>query len=195
MSDYFSHSTAIIDDGAEIGIDTKIWHWSHISAGAHIGEKCSLGQNVYVASNTHIGNNVKIQNNVSVYDNVVIEDDVFCGPSIVFTNVLNPRSFISRKSEYKKTTVRQGSTLGANATIICGIEIGRFSFIAAGSVVTKDTLPFSLMMGVPARHVGWMSAYGNRIDLPIKGNGDWTCPSSNEQYQLIQGKIKQVVGN
>ena len=195
MSDFFSHSTAIIDDGAKIGIDTKIWHWTHISAGAHIGKRCSLGQNVYVASSACIGNNVKIQNNVSVYDNVVIEDDVFCGPSMVFTNVLNPRSLISRKNEYKKTIIGRGSTIGANATIICGVEIGSFSFIAAGAVVTKNTLPFALMMGVPARHVGWMSAYGERIDLPIKGNGEWTCPSSNEQYQLIQGRIKQIFRN
>ena len=157
------HKTAIVEDSAKIGRGTKIWHWVHICKGAVIGENCSFGQNVYVANDVTIGNNVKVQNNVSIYDSVEIEDDVFCGPSMVFTNVINPRSSIVRKSEYEKTIVRRGATIGANATIICGVEIGKFAFIAAGAVVTKDVSPYSLVAGIPAVHMGWVDKEGNRI--------------------------------
>ena len=157
---YSKHETAIVDEGAQVGKGTRIWHWAHVCPTAIIGEKCSLGQNVYVGNDVRIGNNVKIQNNVSVYDTVTLEDDVFCGPSMVFTNVYNPRSAIARKDEYRPTLVKQGATLGANCTIVCGVTIGRFAFIAAGAVITKDVPDYALMMGVPAKQAGWMSQFG-----------------------------------
>src|SRR5579863_8049564 len=155
MSDYQAHDTAIIDDGARIGQGTRIWHWVHVSAGAVIGERCSLGQNVYVGNRVAIGNNVRIQNNVSVYDNVTLEDDVFCGPSMVFTNVYNPRAAVSRKHEYRDTLVKRGATLGANCTIICGTSIGAYAFVGAGAVVNRDVPDFAVVVGVPGRHIGW----------------------------------------
>jgi len=163
------HKTGIVDDGAVIGPGTKIWHWTHICSGAIIGERCSLGQNVFIGNKVVIGNNVKIQNNVSVYDNVTIEDDVFCGPSMVFTNVYNPRAAVSRKNEYRDTFVGKGATLGANCTIVCGVKIGRYSFVGAGAVVTNNVEDYALVVGVPARQIGWMNEYGNRVDcLPNK---------------------------
>ena len=178
------HPTSIVDDGATIGADSRVWHWVHICAGAVIGERCSFGQNVFVGNRVRIGNNVKIQNNVSVYDNVTLEDDVFCGPSMVFTNVYNPRSAVSRKDEYRNTLVERGATLGANCTIVCGSRIGRHAFIGAGAVVNRDVKPFALMVGVPARQVGWMSAHGERVELPLEGLGQWTCPQSGDHYTL-----------
>lgn len=189
MKDYFVHETAIVDDGAQIGSGCRIWHWVHISGEAKIGEKCSFGQNVFVGNRVTIGNNVKIQNNVSVYDNVILEDDVFCGPSMVFTNVYNPRSAITRKDEYRDTLVKKGSTIGANATIICGVTLGENSFIAAGAVVNKDVKPFALMAGVPAKQIGWMSKFGEQINLPLSGNGEWQCPHTKETYTLKDGQI------
>jgi UDP-2-acetamido-3-amino-2,3-dideoxy-glucuronate N-acetyltransferase len=181
------HPTAIIDNGASLGNGVNIWHWCHVCATASIGEGSSLGQNVYVGNKVKIGNRVKIQNNVSVYDCVDIEDDVFCGPSVVFTNVINPRSEVPRKHEYRNTFIRKGATLGANSTIVCGIEIGRYAFVAAGAVVTKDVKPFALVKGVPARQSGWMSRYGSKISLPINGMGEWVCPVTNEHY-ILKGR-------
>ena len=178
------HSTAIVDEGAQIGDGTRIWHWVHVSGGARIGPSCSLGQNVYIGNRVLIGRNVKIQNNVSVYDNVTLEDDVFCGPSMVFTNVYNPRSEVVRKDEYRDTVVRCGATIGANATIICGVEIGRHAFIAAGAVVREDVPPFALVAGVPGRQIGWMSRFGERIELPLQGTGEFTCPRTGDRYRL-----------
>ena len=178
------HETAIIDKGASIGNGCRIWHWAHVCSKSVIGNDCSLGQNVFVANNTVIGNNVKIQNNVSIYEKVVLEDNVFCGPSMVFTNVYNPRSQITRKNEYRQTLVKNGATLGANCTIICGITIGSNSFIGAGSVVTKDVKDFALMVGVPAKQIGWMSTFGERINLPLKGNGQWSCKNTGDNYVL-----------
>ncbi len=187
-TDYFVHDTAIIDAGAKIGIGTKIWHWVHVCASAQIGEKCSLGQNVFVGNNVRIGDQVKIQNNVSVYDQVILEDHVFCGPSMVFTNVYNPRSAISRKHQYRPTLVKQGATIGANATVVCGITIGRYAFIGAGAVVTQDVADFALMVGVPAKQIGWMSAYGERLDLPLTGSANTTCKHTGAHYQLVNSQ-------
>jgi UDP-2-acetamido-3-amino-2,3-dideoxy-glucuronate N-acetyltransferase len=192
MSKYTKHETAIVDDGAVIGDHTRIWHWVHISAGARIGERCSFGQNVYVGNKVVIGNNVKIQNNVSVYDNVYLEDDVFCGPSMVFTNVYNPRSAVTRKDEYRDTLVKKGTTIGANATIVCGVEIGEFAFIAAGAVVNKNVPAYALMAGVPAKQIGWMSCFGERIGLPLIGYGEWTCPNTGDVYKLTENKVERV---
>ena len=178
------HPTAIVDPGAQIGEGTRVWHWVHVCAGARIGRNCSLGQNVFVGNKVVIGDNVKIQNNVSVYDNVTLEDDVFCGPSMVFTNVYNPRSAISRKSEYRDTLVRRGATLGANCTVVCGVTIGEYAFVGAGAVVNRDVPDFALMLGVPARHGGWMSRYGERLELPLAGAGEVTCPHTGERYVL-----------
>jgi UDP-2-acetamido-3-amino-2,3-dideoxy-glucuronate N-acetyltransferase len=161
-----------------------VWHWVHISAGARIGARCSFGQNVYVGNDVSIGDNVKIQNNVSVYDAVTLEDDVFCGPSMVFTNVYNPRSAVVRKDEYRRTLVRQGATLGANSTLVCGVTIGRHAFVGAGAVVQKDVPDFALVVGVPARHIGWMSRHGERLPLPVQGEGEATCPHSGDRYRL-----------
>jgi UDP-2-acetamido-3-amino-2,3-dideoxy-glucuronate N-acetyltransferase len=179
--------SAIVDAGAAIGDGTRIWHFAHICKGAQIGTDCSLGQNVFVGNDVVIGNNVRIQNNVSVYDAVTLEDDVFCGPSMVFTNVYNPRAIISRKSQYKKTLVKRGATIGANATIVCGVTVGEFAFIAAGAVVNRDVSAYALMMGVPAKHVGWMSRFGERLKLPINGDGAAICPHSEERYLLRDG--------
>ena len=179
------HPTALVDEGATIGAGSRVWHWVHISSGAVIGESCSFGQNVFVGNKVKIGNNVKIQNNVSVYDNVTLEDDVFCGPSMVFTNVYNPRSAVSRKEEYRDTLVGQGATLGANCTIVCGTWVGHHAFVGAGAVVNRDVKPFALMVGVPAHQIGWMSAYGERVDLPLQGTGSWTCPHTGDCYQLL----------
>ena len=184
---YQAHETAIIDEGATIGNGTRIWHWTHICAGAVIGQKCSLGQNVFVGNKVVIGNNVKVQNNVSVYDNVTLEDDGFCGPSMVFTNVYNPRSAITRKNEYRDTLVKQGATLGANCTIVCGITIGKYAFVGAGAVVNKNVPDYALMVGVPARQIGWMSRFGERLDLPINGDGETICSNTGDRYRLVNG--------
>jgi UDP-2-acetamido-3-amino-2,3-dideoxy-glucuronate N-acetyltransferase len=184
---YTAHDTAIVDQGAQIGEGTRVWHWVHICAGAKIGEHCSFGQNVFVGNDVVIGNNVKVQNNVSIYDAVTIEDDVFCGPSMVFTNVYNPRSAVTRKDEYRHTLVKKGVTIGANATIVCGVTIGQYAFIAAGAVINKDVKPHALMAGVPAKQIGWMSEYGQRLDLPISGNAKAVCPSTGAQYVLVDG--------
>ena len=183
------HPTSIIDDGAIIGENTKIWHWSHICAGAKIGNNCSLGQNVFIGNKVKIGENTKIQNNVSIFDNVIIEKNVFCGPSMVFTNVYNPRSEICRKDEYKSTLIREGATMGANCTIICGTIIGKYAFIGAGAVINKNVKNYALMVGVPAKQIGWMSAYGEKIELPIKGEGVWFCKKTGDKYQLIGDEI------
>lgn len=185
---YIKHETAIVDDGAEIGDDTRIWHWAHICGGAKIGKKCSLGQNVFVGNRVVIGNNVKIQNNVSVYDNVTLEDDVFCGPSMVFTNVYNPRSAVSRKDQYRDTLVKKGATLGANCTIVCGVTIGKYAFIGAGAVVNRDVPDYALMVGVPAKQIGWMSEYGEKLDLPIQGDDATViCDKTGEVYVVVNG--------
>lgn len=186
------HETAIVDDGAVIGEDTRIWHWVHVCGGARIGRGCSLGQNVFIGNRVVIGNNVKIQNNVSVYDNVTLEDDVFCGPSMVFTNVYNPRSAVSRKNEYRDTLVKQGVTLGANCTIVCGITIGRYAFIGAGAVVNRDVPEYALMVGVPVRQVGWMSEFGEQLDLPLTGNSEVQCPHTSAKYVLQDGAVVKV---
>tara|TARA_B100001248_G_C27372096_1_gene452201 strand:+ start:189 stop:818 length:630 start_codon:yes stop_codon:yes gene_type:complete len=182
-------SSAIVEKGASIGANTKIWHWVHICSGAKIGKNCSFGQNVFVANKVKIGNNVKVQNNVSIYDNVTLEDNVFCGPSMVFTNVINPRSKIERKAEYKKTLVKSGATLGANSTVICGLTIGENAFVAAGAVVTKNVKPYALVKGVPAKQYGWISEYGEKIPLPIKGSGTWICQRTNVKYYLKETEI------
>lgn len=184
------HPTAILDSGAEVGDGSRIWHWVHVCKGARIGEGCSLGQNVFVAANVRIGNNVRIQNNVSVYEGVTLEDDVFCGPSMVFTNVLNPRSHVSRKDEYRPTLVRRGATLGANVTVVCGTEIGAYAFVGAGAVVTRDVAPHALVVGNPARQIGWMSRTGERLDLPLSGDGTATCPATGERYRLEGGALR-----
>lgn len=189
MSVALVHPTAIVDDGATIGGGSRIWHWTHVSGGARIGLGCSLGQNVYVAATVVIGNRCKIQNNVSLYDGVVLDDDVFCGPSMVFTNVVNPRSTVERKSEYLPTRVGRGATIGANATIICGATIGQYAFVAAGAVVRGDIPPFALVAGVPARQIGWMSRHGERLDLPLEGDGEARCAATGEQYRLSAGRL------
>ena len=186
------HPTAIVDDGARIGAGTRIWHWVHVSGGARIGARCSLGQNVYVGNRVTIGDGVKIQNNVSVYDNVVLEDDVFCGPSMVFTNVYNPRAAVARKDEYRDTLVRRGATLGANCTIVCGVTVGRWAFVGAGAVVNRDVPDFALMVGVPARQVGWMSRFGERLELPLEGSAEAVCPHTGDRY-LLEGRLLRVV--
>jgi UDP-2-acetamido-3-amino-2,3-dideoxy-glucuronate N-acetyltransferase len=186
---YSKHETAIIDDGAQIGNETRVWHWVHICGGAVIGEKCSLGQNVFIGNRVTIGNNVKIQNNVSVYDNVFIESDVFCGPSMVFTNVYNPRSAVTRKDEYRDTFVKKGATLGANCTIVCGVTIGEYAFVGAGSVINKNVPDFALMVGVPAKQIGWMSRFGERMELPLKGEADYICPNTKDHYVLKNDSV------
>jgi UDP-2-acetamido-3-amino-2,3-dideoxy-glucuronate N-acetyltransferase len=178
------HPSAIVDDGAQLGAGTRVWHFAHVCAGARIGTGCSLGQGVYVGNDVHIGNNVKIQNNVSVYDAVTLEDDVFCGPSMVFTNVHNPRSAVPRKGEYRRTLVRRGATLGANCTVVCGTTIGEHAFVGAGAVVSRDVPAFALVVGVPARRIGWMSRHGERLTLPASGQGEAICPATGERFRL-----------
>jgi UDP-2-acetamido-3-amino-2,3-dideoxy-glucuronate N-acetyltransferase len=185
--EFFVHESAIVDAGAEIGAGSRVWHWVHVCAGARIGRDCSLGQNVFVGNHVRIGNNVKIQNGVSVYDNVTLENDVFCGPSMVFTNVYNPRSAIPRKDQYRSTLVRRGATLGANCTIVCGVTIGEYAFIGAGSVINRDVPPYALMVGVPGRQAGWMSRYGERLDLPLSGEGEAICPHTGDHYRVSHG--------
>ena len=189
MTDYTAHPSAIIDDGAKIGAGSRIWHFVHICGGAEIGSNCSLGQNVFVGNKVRIGDNCKIQNNVSVYDNVYLEEGVFCGPSMVFTNVYNPRSLIERKSEYRDTLVKKGATLGANCTIVCGVTIGRFAFVGAGAVVNKDVPDYALTVGVPARQIGWMSEHGEQLDLPVSGSGTAICPHTAAVYTLSDGRL------
>lgn len=178
------HPSAIVDEGARIGEGSRIWHFVHVCAGARIGCNVSLGQNVFVGNRVIIGDNCKIQNNVSVYDNVTLEEGVFCGPSMVFTNVYNPRALVERKSEYRDTLVQRGATLGANCTVVCGVTIGKFAFVAAGAVVNRDVPDFALMMGVPARQTGWMSAHGEKLDLPLEGVGEAVCPATGARYVL-----------
>ena len=192
MDEVAIHPTAIVDEGAEIGPGTRIWHWTHVSGGAVIGSRCSLGQNVFIDNRVRIGDDCKIQNNVSVYDKVELESGVFCAPSMVFTNVYNPRSEISRKEEYRDTLVRHGATLGANCTIVCGVTIGRYAFIAAGAVVNRDVPDFALIAGVPGRQVGWMSRFGERLDLPLEGAGACRCPNTDEAYALEDGVCRIV---
>ncbi len=186
------HKSAIIDEGAIIGSGTVIWHWTHVSKKAIIGNHCKLGQNVYVANNVRIGNNCKIQNNVSIYEGVEIGNDVFCGPSMVFTNVLNPRSHISRNKDFKKTVISDGVTLGANCTIVCGTKIGKYAFIGAGAVVVNDLKPYVLAVGSPAKQIGWMSKDGYKLDLPLHGNGKTTCKSSGMVYKLVNGNCEMI---
>lgn len=181
---YSKHDSAIVDEGAEIGKDSRVWHFVHVCAGAKIGEGVSLGQNVFVGNRVVIGDRCKVQNNVSVYDNVTLEDGVFCGPSMVFTNVYNPRSLIERKEEYRCTLVKRGATLGANCTIVCGVTIGEFAFVGAGAVVQKDIPAYALVVGVPARQIGWMSAFGEKLDLPLSGSAEAICPHTGQCYVL-----------
>ncbi len=187
---YFAHATAVIDDGCEIGEGTKIWHFSHIMAGCKIGARCNIGQNVVVSDGVILGDNVKVQNNVSIYTGVICEDDVFLGPSMVFTNIINPRSAIIRRDQYKKTLVCRGASIGANATIVCGNTIGAYSFVGAGAVVTKDVKPYALVMGNPARFAGWMSSYGHRLNFDNKGIA--VCPESQEKYKLENDQIVKL---
>ena len=193
----FIHESAYVDDGAKVGAGTKIWHFSHVNAGAVIGERCSLGQNVVVMNDVTIGNNVKIQNNVSVYDAVELEDDVFCGPSMVFTNVINPRSHVPRKDEYKRTRVRRGATIGANATIVCGVTLGEYSFVGAGSVVTSDVRPFALVVGVPGKQIGWMCQCGVKLDIPTAPSDvttTITCGACGSRY-TYKGETIEKAGS
>ena len=190
--DYQVHETAIVDEGAQIGSGSRVWQWVHVCGGAKIGSGVSLGQNVFVGNKVIIGDKCKIQNNVSVYDNVYLEKGVFCGPSMVFTNVYNPRSLIERKDEYRDTFVKKGATLGANCTIVCGTTVGAFSFIGAGAVVNKDVPPYALMVGVPARQIGWMSEYGEKLDLPLTGSAQITCEHTGQKYQLKDSQITVI---
>jgi len=189
-TDYFVHESSYVDDGARIGTGTRIWHFSHVLGGAQIGENVSIGQNVNVGGGAVIGNGCKIQNNVSLYDRVELEDEVFCGPSMVFTNVYNPRAFVSRKHEYRRTLVRRGATIGANATIVCGVTIGRYAFIGSGAVVREDVPDFALMVGVPARQIGWMSKHGDRLAFDDSGRA--TCPATGEAYILDGGVCREA---
>jgi UDP-2-acetamido-3-amino-2,3-dideoxy-glucuronate N-acetyltransferase len=184
------HPTAIIDVGAQIGEGTSIWHWVHICAGAKIGDGCSFGQNVFVGNAVTIGNGVKVQNNVSIYEAVTLEDEVFCGPSMVFTNVYNPRSAVVRKDEYRNTVVKKGATLGANCTIVCGVTIGEYAFVAAGALINRDVKPYALMAGVPARQIGWMSRHGERLALPLRGNSAAQCATTGSRYVLTNGSVQ-----
>lgn len=186
---YYKHPSAIVDDGAQIGEGSRVWHFVHVCGGAQIGKGVSLGQNVFVGNKVVIGDACKIQNNVSVYDNVTLEDGVFCGPSMVFTNVYNPRSLIERKAEYRDTLVKQGATLGANCTIVCGVTIGEFAFVGAGAVVNKDVPAYALMVGVPAKQIGWMSEFGEQLDLPLEGEGEAVCTHTGARYVLNGKKI------
>lgn len=191
MEDYSVHETALVDPGAQIGAGSRIWHWAHVCGGARIGQNVSLGQNVFVGNKVKIGDNCKVQNNVSVYDNVTLEEGVFCGPSMVFTNVYNPRSFIERKEEYRDTRVRRGATLGANCTVVCGVDIGAFAFVGAGAVITKDVKPYALMVGLPAKQIGWMSEFGEQLELPLQGSATCRCEHTGEIYRLIDGSVSK----
>jgi UDP-2-acetamido-3-amino-2,3-dideoxy-glucuronate N-acetyltransferase len=184
------HPSAIVDDGATLGAGTRVWHFAHVCAGARVGDGCSLGQGTYVGNDVVIGHNVKIQNNVSVYDAVTLEDDVFCGPSMVFTNVFNPRAAVVRKNEYRRTLVRQGATLGANCTIVCGTTVGPYAFVGAGAVVSRDVPAFALVVGVPAKQIGWMSRHGERLALPLTGDAEAACPATGERYRLRDGQCE-----
>jgi len=190
MSKYFAHETAVIDEGCQIGEGTRIWHFSHIMPGAVIGSNCNLGQNVVVSPDVVLGDNVKVQNNVSIYTGVICEDDVFLGPSMVFTNVINPRSAVVRRGQYARTTVKRGASIGANATIVCGHDIGEFAFIGAGAVVTKNVKPYALVVGNPARQVGWMSEYGHRLEFDEKGEA--ICPESGEKYKMENDFVRKI---
>ena len=187
---YYSHETAVIDEGCLIGKDTKIWHFSHLMIDSVVGENCNIGQNVVISPKVVLGNNVKVQNNVSIYTGVMCEDDVFLGPSMVFTNVINPRSAVNRRNDYLSTIVKKGASIGANATIVCGNDIGKFSFIGAGAVVTKEVLDYSLVIGNPSKHIGWISEYGHR--LKFNKNGIATCPESNQDYLIEKNKVKRI---
>lgn len=187
LTDYFAHGTAVIDAGATIGRGSRIWHFVHVSATSVIGAGCVLGQNVYVAEHVTIGDNVRIQNNVSVFEGVTIEDDVFCGPSMVFTNVINPRAGVSRKDEFLPTLVRRGASLGANCTIVCGNTVGEYAFIGAGTVVTRDVPDHALVIGVPSRQTGWMSRHGERLDIAVGSCGEASCPATGERYRISEG--------
>lgn len=187
---YFAHATAVVDEGSNIGRDTKIWHFSHVMTGCTIGEHCNIGQNVVISPGVILGKNVKVQNNISIYTGVICEDDVFLGPSMVFTNVINPRSAIVRKNQYAKTVVKKGASIGANATIVCGHTIGEFAFIGAGAVVTKEVKPYALIVGNPGKQVGWMSEFGHRLQFDDKGIA--ICPESNERYSLKNGEVKKI---
>jgi UDP-2-acetamido-3-amino-2,3-dideoxy-glucuronate N-acetyltransferase len=191
MKDYFAHESAIIDAGCKIGSGTKIWHFSHIMTGCDIGKNCNIGQNVVISPRVVLGKNVKVQNNVSIYTGVICEDDVFLGPSMVFTNIKNPRSAVIRKDQYVKTLVKKGATIGANATIVCGITINEFAFIGAGAVVVKDVAPFALILGNPGHQVGWMSEFGHRLDFSTDGIA--VCPESGEKYRLDNGNVVKII--
>jgi len=188
--DYFAHETAVIDEGAVIGSGSKIWHFSHVMPGSVLGEKCNVGQNVVISPGVKLGCNVKVQNNVSLYTGVICEDDVFLGPSMVFTNIVNPRSAVVRRDQYVETLVKKGATIGANATIVCGITIHEYAFIGAGAVVTKDVPAYALVVGNPARHVGWMSSFGHRLEFD--DNGMAICPESGEKYQLKENIVEKI---
>jgi UDP-2-acetamido-3-amino-2,3-dideoxy-glucuronate N-acetyltransferase len=188
--DVLVHPSAVVDDGASLGAGTKVWHFVHVGSGAVIGEGCVLGQGVYVAPGVRIGRNVRLQNHVSVFEGVTLDDDVFCGPSVVFTNVVNPRAAVARKHEFLPTRVKRGATLGANCTIVCGTTIGAYAFVAAGAVVTHDVPDHALVMGVPARHAGWLSRHGQRLALPLAGDAEATCPATGERYVMTSGAVR-----
>ena len=189
---YWAHETAIVEEGAQIGAGSKVWQWVHICGGAQVGKRVTLGQNVFVGNEVIIGDQCKIQNNVSVYDNVTLEDGVFCGPSVVFTNVYNPRSLIERKNEYQNTLIKKGATLGANCTILCNVIIGEFAFVGAGALIIKDVPAYGLVVGVPAKQIGWMSEYGEKLDLPLSGNANTTCEHTGQKYQLKDGQVSVI---